>query len=226
MKLSVKDVANLLGISDKTVYRWIADKKIPFYRINDQYRFSRVELIEWVTANRVSVSADIFLEPKYEGLSLPTLGQALREGGIIYGVEGRDGNGVLRFVVRSMRLPEGVDRDYLFEVLKAREALCSTGIGDGIAIPHPRNPVIFNVYSSSVTLCFLENPVEFGALDGKPVFAMFVILSHSTRAHIHLLSRISFALRDPGFHSVISNRGSQDAIMAELSRVEANLRQT
>ena len=68
-----------------------------------------------------------------------------------------------------MKLPDDVDREFLYQVLLAREALGSTGIGDGIAIPHVRNPIVLHLSRPTVTLCFLEQPVDFGALDGQPV---------------------------------------------------------
>ena len=90
-------------------------------------------------------------------------------GGIFYRLAGKDKPAVLRSVVEVLRLPDKVDREFLLQVLLAREALESTAIGDGIAIPHVRNPIVLHVPQPVVTLCFLEAPVDFGALDGQPV---------------------------------------------------------
>ncbi|MGV8042245.1 MAG: proton-conducting transporter membrane subunit [Thermoanaerobaculaceae bacterium] len=49
-----------------------------------------------------------------------------------------------------------------------------------------------------VTLCFLRRPVDFGAVDGKPVVALFSLVSSTPKMHLHLLSRLAYALRDPG----------------------------
>ena len=51
MKLTVRDVSELLDVSEKTVYRWLNDGKLPGYRMSGQYRFSRAEILEWATAN-------------------------------------------------------------------------------------------------------------------------------------------------------------------------------
>ena len=48
MDLKLKDVAQLLDVSEDTVRRWISDSKIPYYRLNQQYRFSRSEIENWV----------------------------------------------------------------------------------------------------------------------------------------------------------------------------------
>lgn len=221
MRLNVRETAKLLSISEKTLYRWIGDKKIPFYRINDQYRFSRSEILEWAVANRVSASPEIFEEPEEDDANpLPSLEQALENGGILYRVEGTDRDSVLRNAVRNLRLPPELDKDLVYNLIRIRETLGSTGIGNGIALPHPRSPLILDLPGPSITLCFLEQPVDFGALDGRPVFALFVILSLTVRGHIHMISRLTFALQDPGLREVIAQQGNREAIMQELCRVE------
>jgi len=221
MQLTVRDVASLLNVSEKTVYRWIKARGIPAYRINEQYRFHRAELLEWATARRIGVSADIFQE---EGNGpAPSLADALQAGGIAYRLVATDVRSALRVAVEAMRLPEEVDREQLLQVLVAREALSSTAIGDGVAIPHVRNPIVLHVTRPAITLCFLERPVDFGALDGKPVHCLFTMVSPTVRAHLTLLSRLAFALRDPGFQDVIRRQALRDDILTELFRVEAGL---
>lgn len=224
MQLVVRDVARLFNVSEKTVYRWIDQGILPAYRINDQYRFNRAELLEWATSRRMNVSPEIFAEPESSATPLPGLVDALQAGGVFYRIGGTNKETVLRAVVETLRLPEEVDRDFLLRVLLAREALESTGIGDGIAIPHVRNPVVLHVSRPMVTLCFLEQAVDFGALDGKPVNIVFSLISPTVRAHLRLLSRLSFALQDSGFKAVIAQQGSRDEIFAEARRVEAGLR--
>ena len=147
----------------------------------------------------------------------------MQAGGIFYRLAGTDKESVLRSVAEHMRLPEEVDRDFLLRVLLAREALASTGIGDGIAIPHVRNPIVLHVNRPMITLCFLEKPVEFGALDGKPVHALFSVISPTVRGHLHLLSRLAFAIRDTGFKDAIARQASHDEVFNEARRVEAGL---
>jgi len=136
MKLTVRDAASLLNVTEKTIYRWIKQGVIPAYQISDQYRFNRAELLEWATSRRISVSPKIFEEPEGGETPPPSLLAALREGGIHYRIGGNDKGSVLQSVVDGMKLPEEVDRGFLYQVLLAREALGSTGVGDGIAIPH------------------------------------------------------------------------------------------
>ncbi len=219
MQLTVRDVAELLNVSEKSVYRWITDGSLPAYRVTGQYRISRAELLEWATARKVNTSPKIF-EASEPG-SLPDLADALQAGGIYYRLSASDKNSALRSVVEMLRLPEEVDRQFLLEVLLAREALESTGIGDGIALPHVRNPIVLHVSMPTVTLCFLERPVEFGALDGKPVHALFSVISPTVRGHLCLLSRLAFALHDPQFKGLVVNQADREAIHQGVRRISA-----
>jgi nitrogen PTS system EIIA component len=223
MQLSVKDAAVILNVSEKTIYRWIKQGAIPSYRINEQFRFNRAELLEWATSRRIQVSPDIFAEKDASALPLPTLGEALKAGGVAYRVGGSDPSSVLRAVVNVLRLPEEVDREFLYQVLLARETLGSTGIGDGIAIPHVRNPVVLHVSRPTVTLCFLEKPIDFGAIDNQPVDTLFTLISPSVRAHLHLLSRLGIVLRDQDVKSALRSRASQEELMASFARAESRL---
>jgi PTS system nitrogen regulatory IIA component len=225
MNLTVRNVCALLGVPEKTVYRWIDDGILPAYRVNDQYRFNRAELLEWASARRINVSADLFDEPERRAAPMPGLLEALEAGGIFYRVGGRDKASALRAMVEHMPVPGAVDREFLLHVLLARENLQSTGIGDGIAIPHVRNPVVLqHVARPLITLCFLAAPVDFDALDGKPVHALFSLISPSVRMHLQLLSRLSFALHDERFKRAVERQGAHDEVMAEARRVERGLR--
>jgi len=223
MQLAVRDAASILNVSEKTIYRWIKEGRLPAYRVAEQYRFNRAELLEWATARRINVSPEIFEEPEGNQVVLPSMAEALQAGGIHYRIGGIDKESVLRSVVDIMRLPDSVDREFLLQVLLARESLGSTGIGDGIAIPHVRNPIVLHIPGPMITLCFLEHAVDFGSLDNKPVSILFTMVSPTIRAHLHLLSKLAFALRDPGVKGILTSQGSRDEILREIRRVESGL---
>lgn len=223
MQLTVKDAARLLSVSEKTIYRWIKQAVIPAYRINEQFRFNRAELLEWATSRQIRISPEIFQEGEPSKIPLPTLTEALKAGGVSYRVGGTDKPSVLRAVVDVLKLPEEVDREFLYQVLLARETLGSTGIGDGIAIPHVRNPVVLHVARPTVTLCFLENPIDFRAIDGKPVSILFTLISPTVRAHLHLLSRLGFVLRNAGFKGALLRQASREELMEAMAAGEGSL---
>jgi len=221
MELNVRDAARLLGTPEKQVYRWIDEGEIPFYRINDQARFNRAELLEWATCRRMPVAVDVFHGGEEGAPTGPGLVEALKAGGVHDDVPGTDRESVLRAVVGLLRLPAAVDRECLVQVLLAREAMGSTGIGEGIAIPHVRNPVVLNGAPASITLCYLANPIPFDAVDGRPVHTIFSMISPTIRGHLRLLARLSWALHDARFKFAVLRRAPEAEITEEAARIEA-----
>lgn len=224
MRLTIKDLTELLNISEKTIRRWIKQGTIPAYRIQGQYRFNKSEILEWSTARKINLSANIF--PESDGVPVTGLADALAVGGIYYRITGSDRESALRAVVEHLRLPDDADRSLLLQFLLAREDVASTGIGDGIAIPHVRNPLVLNVHQPMINLCFLEKAIDFLSLDGQPVFCLFTIVAPTVRSHLSLLSRLAFALRNPGFKDAVIHQNSRDEILGLARIVEADFPKT
>ncbi len=222
MDLTPKDAAHLLKVPVDTVYDWIRKGRLPSYRIRDKYRLNRVELLEWATARQIHVSPELFREdeePRHELL----LTSALRRGGVVYDLACTDKRSALRAICDVLTLPEQVNRDELHDVLVAREALCSTGIGQGIAIPHPRGPIVLGIADPTVTLFFPKLPIEFGAVDSKPVKMLFVILSTTVHVHLTMLSHLMFALQKTEFRRLLDTRAPQAQLLDKLHEIEQTM---
>ncbi len=207
---------DLLDVSEKTIYRWIKQSKLPAYRINEQYRFNRAELLEWATARDQRLGRD--LRRAGEGRRPHSgLRDALERAAST--TAWRDGQGVgAAAAVDLMPLPERSTGRSCSEVLLAREALGSTGIGDGIAIPHVRNPIVLHVPRPMVTLCFLEHADRLRRLDGKPVHTLF---THREPDHPRPPApalALAFALRDPRFARPDRPAGRREEILATAVR--------
>ncbi|MBI1854065.1 MAG: PTS sugar transporter subunit IIA [Planctomycetes bacterium] len=223
MQLTVRDVSRFLNVSESTVTRWIKQRSLPSHHVGGQHRFNRAELLEWATANQIKVSVDMFDHLESEDEPVPSLVEALEAGGIFYQLQDTSKEQALRALVQVLPLPDGIDRELLFRLFLAREASATTAIGNGIALPHVRNPIVLHVAKPMVTLCFLERPVNFGALDGIPVQVFFSLICPTMRSHLQLLSMLSFALHDDGFKTVVQRQGKREQILHEARRVELAL---
>jgi nitrogen PTS system EIIA component len=222
MKVSVREAARLLSVSESEVYRWVESGEIPCSVVNHQPLFSRAELLEWATARRLPVSVELFEPTNDSGASI-RLADALARGAVHHHVPGSDRASVLRAVVERLPVADEEDRQILLQVLLAREALGSTAVGDGIAIPHVRSPLVFPGTSGVLAVCFLETPVAFGAPDGLPIHTIFALLSPTIRGHLQMLSRLSFALHDPRFKAAVLRRATCEEIVAEAQRLDRAL---
>jgi PTS system nitrogen regulatory IIA component len=223
MQLNIRDLTKLLDASESTVARWIKQRGLPAQQVGGQYRVNRAELLEWATANQVRVSLELFEHLEADAETVPSLVEALEIGGIHYGLQDTNKERALRALVQILPLPDGVDQELLLRLFLAREASASTAIGNGIAIPHVRNPIVLHVARPAVVLAFLKRPVDFGALDGKPVHVLFSIISPTNRSHLQLISRLSFALHDSQLREAVVRQAAQDEILREIRRVEASM---
>ncbi len=220
MQLTVRDVSKFLNVSEGTVTRWVKRRGLPAQRVAGQYRFNRTELLEWTTANQIKVSLEMFDQLETHDEPVPILADSLRAGGIYYNLAGADKKQAMDSMVRVLPLPTGMDRDLLLRLFLAREAAASTAVGDGIALPHVRNPIVLQVTRPMVTLCFLEKPINFGALDGKPVHILFSLICPTMRSHLQTLARLSYALHDTRFKRAVLSQAKPEEILREASRIQ------
>jgi PTS system nitrogen regulatory IIA component len=107
-----------------------------------------------------------------------------------------------------------------------RENLTSTGLGNGIAVPHPREPESLSITTASISACYLKSPVDFKALDGKPVSLLFILLSPSVRTHLQILSRLSYCLRDRAFVTFLHSSPQPDKLRERFAAMEVQWEHT
>ena len=109
----------------------------------------------------------------------------------------------------------GLDAHDIFETLLQRERLGSTGIGEGIAIPHGKLTSIEKLFG---LVARLEKPIDFEAIDGMPVDFMFLLLAPEAAGadHLKALARIARVLRQPGVLERLRATNDADAIYAVL----------
>jgi PTS system nitrogen regulatory IIA component len=148
----------------------------------------------------------------------------LRAGGILYDVTGTTKSAVLRALVARLPLAASSDRAALLAALEAREAAGSTGIGDGIAIPHVSDPLTARIDAPFMTFALLGEPVEFDATDGVRVHAIILPMSSARPAHLAILARLGFVLRDQTFRDALRSRAGEGEIFAQLELLEAATR--
>jgi nitrogen PTS system EIIA component len=222
MFLKVTDLAAAVGVDEKTVLKWIKNRGLPAHRHDDRYQVNRVDLLEWATNNGITIPPDIFAVSG-ESTDRPLISEALLQGGIFYDLPGDTPESALREVVSRLALPPGLDPEFLLQTLLAREALGSTALGNGIAIPHVRNPIVGPAGESAICLCFLRNPIDFDAVDGRPVTILFTLVTPNVKAHLHLLAKLAFLLHDQPFQELLHRPGSEAEIMTAIRALEETI---
>ena len=111
-------------------------------------------------------------------------------------------------------------KDKLLQAVLEREELMPTAMGNGIALPHPRSPLIENAEEQFAALAFLENEIDWGALDGKPVHSIILVVSASAKIHLATLQRITFFCRDENFCLLLKRRAPAEEILTLIEKTE------
>lgn len=144
----------------------------------------------------------------------------LRRGGVFYNVAGSTPAEVLKDMAATVALPAGVEREALLKAVMEREALMPTAVGRGIAMPHPRSPVVPDPADQLVSVGFLQNPVDWQALDGRPVGTLVLILSATPKLHLRTLSRLSYLCQQEAFQRLLADRAPLEELEAAIRKAE------
>lgn len=221
MQLTLRQAAKYLGVSESTARRWIAERGLPVHEVSERLYLNAVELWEWAIEHGVHVSRSLLEHARRAPDAVPPMSHLLRAGGIFYDIDAKTKRELLRQFVARLPLPPEQDRATLLSVLEAREAMGSTGVGDGIAIPHVRNPIVLHVDQPFVTLCLLKHPVEFDAIDGQPVHTLFMVVSPTVPVHLRILAQLGFLLRDDLLRKMFKKRASAEDILSRIEMLES-----
>jgi nitrogen PTS system EIIA component len=114
-------------------------------------------------------------------------------------------------------------RQTLLRALHEREQLHSTGIGDGVALPHARNALVGLVDHPVIIFGRSTQGVNFGAIDGAPSKLFFLLVAPTVTEHLAMLARISRLLRDPRLRQELLAADSPKKALTVIKDAEAAL---
>lgn len=222
-KLNTAQAARCLDVSTDTIERWVLQGKIPSRVRGARSVFVESELRRWAQANGLPFYApteSVGAANEPEGVSVA---DAFSRGGFFELAGATTVGEVLEALTQHAPVADS-RREELRRRLEEREALSSTGIGGGVAVPHPREPLDGLVSEPVITTCFLNPPVEFRAIDGKGVSVAHLLLSPDTKTHLRLLSRLAYCLRETGVTSLLAEGyESSQRLVDEVAKAESHI---
>lgn len=219
----MKTVAGALDLPQSTLRRWIRQGRIPVQHSGTDVVFSPVAMEKWAATHNLPFSLEDGRVDNPAPAPLDSLVSAMKRGNVYYRLAGNDPDTALRSAVDRIDFLPADIRQELFEKLIERERLASTGIGNGIAIPHPRDPLSRPPGAPVIITCFFEKPIKFNAIDDQPVSVFFVLISPTVKLHLHLLSRISYCIRDRSFVAFLGTHPDAAALFSRVAEFEAQL---
>jgi len=220
MQITVRQAAGFFGVDEDVVRKWISERELPVHRVSERVHMNAIEVWEWAVERGIPVSRKLLDEARRTPDAVPAISSLLETGGVHRDIGGEDKATTLAHMVQSIPLPSDADRDHLLAVLEAREAMGSTGIGDGIAIPHVRNPILLHVDQPQVSAFLLRTPVDFDAIDQRPVHTIFLVISSTVPGHLRILAQLGYLLRDADLRERFRRQAPTDAILARIRELE------
>jgi PTS system nitrogen regulatory IIA component len=153
------------------------------------------------------------------------LAALIERGGIYYNISGRNPRECITSAIGLLPEIPGLERESLLGEILSREELMSTGIGRGIALPHPRSPLSgtapLGAAAPFAAIAFPAQPIDWNTPDGSKVHTVFLIISASSKQHLAALSKINFLCQQEEFLSLIKTRASKEKIIAAIREAEA-----
>ncbi|MGB9499261.1 MAG: PTS sugar transporter subunit IIA [Dissulfuribacterales bacterium] len=221
MRLQIEELATCLQLTVSTVERWIRQGRIPVRKKGPLCVFNLLSVQKWADSNNLTFTPPGSKPEKKSQHRMDNLLAVMKRGGVFYDVEGDSVEEVLNSAVGHIScFKTKAHKEALYESLLAREALMSTGIGKGVAIPHPRTPLGYADIPAVISTFFLKKPVNYNAVDKKPVKVLFVLVCPSSKYHLHLLARLSFCLRDEAFLDFLSQTPDQDVFFEKADEFD------
>ena len=141
----------------------------------------------------------------------------------IVDLKGESKEDIIAELVNSLPVGDAItDRDQVLQAVLDREKIMSTGIGDGIAIPHGKSAAVTELVAAMGTQ---RRGVDFDALDGEPAFVFFLLVSPANVSgpHIKALARISRLLKNDEFKKKLIEADSAEEIIATIEAAERDI---
>ncbi|MCK5803091.1 MAG: PTS sugar transporter subunit IIA [Lentisphaeria bacterium] len=221
MILTLRELADHLRVNERTIMRMLKTGQVKGTKIGGQWRFngSQVHNLFFPDSSPVedAVPLDSLLHPS---LGLP-LSRVISEDRMVLDLQGRTAEEIIVELTSSTMLNKVLmNAGELRDKCLAREKLLSTGVGGGVAIPHPRDPLTTLRAPAIVIFGRSREGVDFGAVDGAPARLFFLLCCQNIELHLHLMGRLAQTLRTEGFADACLSAESATDVLRLVMKVE------
>lgn len=229
--LNIKELAQMLGADARRLERMAEKGEIPCQKVGGQLRFNRAEITEWLQQNMAGMERG-HLDEMDAGITAhrqvhedaPIVTPLLRVEAVSPQLGARTKSSTLRELV-SLATNTGLvyDDKALLEAVQDREELCSTALEGGIALPHPRRPLPYDLADSVLVVARTSRGTVFGALDGKLTDLFFLTASQDDHHHLHILARLCRMLHDEDWVDQLRHAETADEMIESIKDREREL---
>lgn len=148
------------------------------------------------------------------------ISKLIHQGGIFYDIEGSSPQEIYSKVSNLIDLPDGITSEQVYNALCAREQVLSTAVGNGIALPHARTPIMKSDKDQKICVVYLKNPLDMGAPDERPVTTMFILLTSNPQGHLKVLSTLAGLFRSARFRKALDEHADEVVLSTLIKELD------
>ncbi len=222
--LTIRQLAEYLMVSEKTVYRMLDRNQLPAVRVGAQWRFRKQDIDAWLTeeVRRVEYEGQRGALDPLETSEI-AFTPLLSPENVWLAVTPSSRDELLGFLTREASIDAHVDRDQLLRSIREREAVCSTAVLEDAAFPHPVDSRPFRFARKRVLLAVLREPLEFLDPHGHRPRVVAVILARSVQGQLLAFSRALKLFADPGLIARLTAAQTAAEAIRLIGEAEAQL---
>lgn len=223
--LTIKQLSEYLMVSEKTIYRMLDRSLLPAVRIGAQWRFRKRDIDGWLDerVKKVEIEGQKAVLEELAPSEIDIHPLLLPEN-VWLDVPPLPRDELLSWIVTHATLESGVDRQALYESIRARELVCSTALVEDAAFPHPNTPADFRFSRKRILLAVVREPVSFHDPNGHRPRVIVVILARTIQGYLLTISRAVKLFGNASLIGRITASVSADEVIGSVRDAEERLR--
>lgn len=215
--LTVKGLAAKIDVSEKTIYRMINDKSIPFaIKIGGQWRFNSEKIEKWILSSQAGEQQQARANHKIKITDALTIGQ------IIYRANGQNRDEVIDEI---LEMTAGLSADAMISIKKHilyKESIISSSL-QGLSFMVPQIETIPQIEKSALLIAFLEKPMDFKAIDQVDTEVVILLLAANKTEQLILTTRLQRLLMEADFVCMIKKQLNRRELIEQIAAMESTL---
>ena len=222
MILTLKELANYLRVNERTILRMQRSGQIKGVKVGGQWRFNGSQIDQlFFPGSDGGEGEKVELDDITRTHMMTPLSRILSENRMIMNMAATNSEEAINELCDVVEQENLVlDPDNFRERVVAREKLLSTGVGKGVAIPHPRDPVTALPASAIIVFGKSSQGIDMDAVDGKPVNLFFLLACKDIEIHLQMMGRLAQMLQDDELVSEINQSEKPEDILKAAMEYE------
>jgi len=222
--LTIAETASYLKVSEKTIRRLIEEDAIPCAKVGGQWRFMRTMVNHWLQSQMNVVPQQEYMNTLLSHKEAISVTRLIDPSCVFWNLHAYSSKEILSLLSNSLLTSGAIsDRELFIGQLLEREKIMPTGIGKGIAIPHPRSSGKPPVLRSALAVGYSPEGIDFNSFDGSKTHLFIVIASSTESVHLRILTLLTRIAADDSFLPSVLNMENPAAFISYLLEKETEI---